>query len=345
MTYKKVLKDLKEGKEKSLYLFYGNEKYLIDKTLREIEKLYINDNNRSFNYILIDGENIQVDNLIDACETVPFIGEKRVVVAMDTGLFSAKKNTVNKEDDDRLIKYFSDIPDTTCLIFIEGINIDKRKKIVKEIKKSGEIVEFNKLTKQELGKWIQKKFQHSNKKASFKVINGFIDILGYEDRDSHKTLHDLENEINKISNYTDDKSELIIEDIEKILTKPIDTNIFGLVDAVAEKNGDLAFKILNQILVAGEPEVKILHMIARQFKLINTTKLMINKGYTAMAISPKLSLPQHITKKYVKQSAAFTSNDTLKILNISLEMDQKIKTGKMSPRLALEILIAQCCEI
>lgn len=345
MDYKKIFKDIKDGKEKSLYLFYGRENYLIDKVLKKIQGIYINGNNKSFNYIVIDGENIQVDSLIDACETVPFIGEKRIVIVKEAGLFSAKKNVIPKEDEERLINYFSNMPNTTLLFFVEGSNIDKRKKIVNEVKKHGDIIQFDKLSSKELGKWIKRKFEEKGKNISLKLINRIIEIINYENKDSNKTLYDIENEIIKISSFIGHEKNSSIEDIEKILAEPLDTNIFSLVDAVAEKNGDLAFKILNQILINGEPEARILHMIVRQFKLIYTTKLMLEKGYTPMAIAPKLSLPQYITKKYVKQSNAFTSKEILKIKNNTLKIDRDIKTGKMSPKLGLEVLIAQCCEL
>lgn len=344
MAYKSLLKDIKEGKVSKVYLFFGREKYLINKGIDALKSRYINNaNDESFNFSFFDGLQDDIDVILNSCETLPFMGEKRIVIVRSKDAFSGSKGILSKDNEENLTKYLSKIPESTCLVFEAGEKIDKRKKIVKEIKSNGKILEFSKLDKHTLSKWIQKIVNSNNKKIANGPLESLIDSLGYLDKDSSQTLYDVENELIKLCNFTADKSIIEVADIEKIMSKPLENNIFLLVDAVADKNGNLALNVFNQMLVGGEPEGRVLHMIVRQFKILNKVKLMVDRGYTATAIAPKISLPQYIAKKYVKQANSFTAKEILNILNWALDADRKIKTGKMVPKLAIEVLITMLC--
>lgn len=344
MSYKNLLKDIKENNVTNVYLFFGREKYLINKGMELVKDRYFsNTNDESFNYNFYDGINDDIDVVLNSCETLPFMGEKRIVIVKSKETFSGNKSTMGKEGEEKLINYVPNIPDTTCLIFIAGEKIDKRKKLVKEIKSNGKVIEFDKLDKISLLKWIQKVLKSNHKGISKTALEGLVNSLGYLDRDSSSTLYDVENEVKKLCNYIADKEMIELSDIEKIMTKPLENNIFLLVDSVANKNSNLALKMFNQMLIGGEPEGRILHMIVRQFKILNRVKIMIDRGYTASAIAPKISLPQYIAKKYVKQSNSFSAKDILKILNLAAESERKIKTGKIQSKLAIEMLIIEFC--
>lgn len=344
MSYKNLLKDIKENKVSNLYLFFGREKYLINKGMEIVKDRYFtNANDESFNYNFYDGIKDDIDIVLNSCETLPFVGEKRIVIVKSKEAFSGNKNAMGKDDEEKLIKYISNVPETTCLIFIAGEKIDKRKKLVKEIKSNGKILEFDKLDRTSLLKWIQKILKSNNKGISRTALEGLVDSLGYLDRESSSTLYDVENEVKKLCNYAANKEMIELSDIEKIMTKPLENNIFLLVDSVADKNSNLALKMFNQMLIGGEPEGRILHMVVRQFKILNRVKIMIDRGYTASAIAPKISLPQYIAKKYVKQSNGFSSKDILNILNLAADSERKIKTGKIQSKLAIEMLITELC--
>ncbi|MCT4565790.1 MAG: DNA polymerase III subunit delta [Maledivibacter sp.] len=345
MAYKSLLKDIKEDNISKVYLFFGREKYLVNRAIEAIKHKYINNaNDESFNFSFFDGFQDDIDVILNSCETLPFMGEKRIVIVRTKDAFSGSKSILSKDNEESLIKYLSKLPESTCLIFEAGEKIDKRKKIIKEIKSNGKILEFSKLDKYTLSKWIQKILNNNHKKIDSTSLDLLIDFLGYIDKNSSQTLYDVENELIKLCNYTADKSTIEAADIEKIMSKPLESNIFLLVDAVGDKNGNLALNLFNQMLAIGEPEGRILHMIVRQFKILNKVKLMVDRGYTATAIAPKISLPQYIAKKYVKQANFFTAKELLNILNWSLDADRKIKTGKMAPKLSIEVLITMFCK-
>ncbi len=341
MSYKEVVKDLKNNCLGNLYLFYGTEHYLLENTMTMIQEKIINKTFDTLNYQEMDGKETTVGDIINACETLPFMGEKRMIIVKDLECFFSKRKNISEEDEEKLILYFENIPSTTHLFFIATKDIDKRKKIVRSIKKKGKMVEFNKLSEKEVYRWIHKVFEKFHKKIGDKEIAFLLDITGYLDKNSSKNLKDLENEIIKISNYAEDQSVITSKDIDLLTAKSIDNNIFHLVECIGEKNASQALVLLNDMLLGGEAELKILYMITREFRFLYQIKLLEKQGYTPMAIAPKLGIQQFLVRKYLKQTQHFDTDILKKGLEQCLYTDESIKTGKIAPRLAIELLISR----
>ena len=64
------------------------------------------------NYAHYEGKNINVREVIDLAETLPFFAERRLIVFEDTGFF--------KSAGAELADYIKDMPDTTYFIFVEN---------------------------------------------------------------------------------------------------------------------------------------------------------------------------------------------------------------------------------
>ncbi|PAB58949.1 DNA polymerase III subunit delta [Anaeromicrobium sediminis] len=339
MDYKEIVKKIKNKELKNINLFYGTESYIVDSIMKRIKKDLISVDFEALNYQSLEGEQASVDNIINACETLPFMGECRLVIVKNLESFSGKRKNISEEEEKRIIKYFSNIPNTTYLIFTSMEAVDKRKKVFKEIKKYGDIGEFNKLIGSDLYKWVEKRFKEKGKRIELKNIRMLLDGVGYEEKNSPKTLMDLENEISKIVGYVGENEVVKKEDIEALSPKTLENNIFILVECLGSGKIKEALSILNDMVLQGEPIVRITHMIIRQFRYIYQVKLMLAKGYTNMGIGPKLGIQQFVVSKYVKQSKEFTLERLKEILEELANTDKDIKSGKMEPKLAVEIFI------
>ncbi|MBB6217947.1 DNA polymerase-3 subunit delta [Anaerosolibacter carboniphilus] len=341
MSYKDVMADLKNNQLSHIYLFHGTEFYLMEHAIRGIKNKLVDDGFSELNYQVIDGKDTTVDQIINACETLPFMAEARLVIVKDLECFAGKRKNISEDEEKRLIEYLSNISYTTYLLFTVTEGLDKRKKIVKDIGKYGKVVEFDKMDGTDLSKWVAKSFGKFGKKISEKDILRFIEVSSYLEKGSNKSLKDLENEIKKISDYIGDQPIVSLKDIELLAPKTIENNIFNLVESIGEKKGEKALMLLSDMLLEGEPEIRILFMITRQFRILYQIKLMESQGYTPMAIAPKLGLQQFIVKKYLKQTTNFDKNSLQMALYKCLETDRGIKKGKISPRLGMELLISE----
>ncbi|WP_130806602.1 DNA polymerase III subunit delta [Senegalia massiliensis] len=337
MGYKGLIDGIKKNDLKNIYIFLGQEVFLIDFCIEKIKEKYIDPNFETLNYITIDGKDINAVEAINAAETLPFMSEKKLVVINDPSWFSKQAKIEETKD---LLSYLDKPSTSTILIFnIKRSSIDKRKKIVKTIKKQGGIIEFDKIRGSELEKWVEKEFKKKNKTIDKKSIDRFIDITGYLSSNSEITLYDMKNEIEKTVNYIGEEQRIKEEDIEKVLIKSLQSNIFELVDAIAEKRFNKAISIFNIMILNNEPPQLIIHMITRQFRLLLMSKVLQLKGYSVIELSKKMKVPNFVAKKILTQSKNF-SMDTLKgNLETCINTDKSIKKGKIDAKLGIEILI------
>ena len=351
MNYKEFIKIAKSNKLKPVYLFFGEEDYLIDETIKEAKKIYIDENFETLNYIVLDGKDVNFDKILNACETLPFMSNKKIVLIKDLPLFKNKKEAGedlgewnDPKSKELLIKYIKGLGDYLCLIFVEkATSIKKTNSLYKAINKVGDVVEFKKLRGRDLDNWIEDSFKKYNKKISKSNINYFTQHSFYFDSKQEKTLYDLENEIIKISNYLPDKQEVTKENMDSLMVKPLDMNVFNLLNNISKKNGENAIRLFNEMYISGEPVLFILHMIIRQLRNMLNIKALKEKGYTEGEINNKIGLSKYEYGKVLNQSNNFTILQLEKSLIHCLETDKSIKTSSIDDRLALEILITNLC--
>ncbi|NMB34583.1 MAG: DNA polymerase III subunit delta [Clostridium sp.] len=331
MGISKLKQDIKSKKLNSLYLFYGDEDYLIRFYLKNIESILLKDDIMGLNKVVMEG-NVEITKIIEACETMPVFSEKKLIILKRTGLFKSRgAHAKSKSKNDELIDYLQGLPSHVCLIFYED-SIDKRLKISSTVKKNGLIVEFPHQNQRELVRWAAKVMGFNKKAADVDVITYLIEIC-------EPGMTDIYNEIEKIILFVGDKPQITIEDIKKVCTRSIKSRIFDLTDAIAVRDVGGALKLLDDMIILKEPLPKVLFMIARQLRQLLDIKFLQKDGFSPREIFSKIGMSPYIGNKIMKQADCFTLENLKNAIQESLEFDVSIKTGKIKDRAALELLI------
>lgn len=337
--------DLKTNKIRNLYLFYGPEEYLKGHYLKSIEDNLLNKDTGIMNRTVLEGK-IEINSLMDSCETMPIFSDKRVVVVKNSGLFKAAKKPTSentaaksqatakaKPSNDVLLSYLQNVSPSTCLVFYEA-EIDKRIKLVDAIKKNGLIVEFPFQKPDELARWVAKAFRSYKKEIDMMTAAQLVE-------NSEQGMNEMLNEINKVVSYLGERTRVESRDIQEVCTKSIKSRIFDLTDAIAEKHAIKALGLLNDMIVLREPIQKILVMITRQFRHVLEMKLLREEGLSPNEAASKIGMSPYAASKVSKQSTGFTIEKLKDAIKQSLEFDIAIKTGKIDERIAIELLITE----
>lgn len=337
MDYKQLMKDIKNKTLNNLYLFYGEEEMLGRMMLDHLKNALIDSSLTQMNINIIDGKSITVNDIINTCETMPFMSTKRLVVVNDSSALIGNSHLSDK-DIEMLCKYMENIPETTHLIF-NSRNIDKKRKLYKTIQKTGEIVEYNKLQKKDLFKWINKRFQLLDKKINPEAIEMFIENSDYLNRDSKINLSDIENDILKLTAYSGNSQTINKEQVQNVISENIDTNIFKLMELIGKGSSGESIQLLDILLYNGEAPMKILFMIIRQFRLIYQSSILKEAGYSVNDIPKIMGEKPFSVNKAISQSRYFNYIKLSRAFEFLAEIDVKIKRGQIDQRLALELLI------
>lgn len=339
MYYSKYFEGIKKETIKNVNVIVGEEIYLIDKFIGQIKEHYIMPDFEDFNYNFLDGKQIKGAEMIAIAETLPFMADKKVVVVEDFLAMSSKGGEA--EDLDELKKYMESANPSTILIFsFKELSLDKRKKVTKEILKKADLIEFPKLKEDDLRKWISKKINQYNKKILDKDIVYMVENLGYQERNSEKTLYDIENELIKVVGFVEDSPYITEADLRATLPRNLQNNIFELIDFISQGKKLQAMKLLDDMLLNNEPEQLILFMLIKHYRQAIYVKHLSEKGYGQMDIADKLGINKFVVSKLLQQSKKESVKYYQSVYRKAYSMDKKIKMGEMDSRIGIEVLIS-----
>ncbi|HWR60930.1 MAG TPA: DNA polymerase III subunit delta [Clostridia bacterium] len=349
MSYRQLMNDIKTNSIKSVYLIYGSETYLIDKGWEALKNALVT-SFPELNYTQLDGEKLDISELSAACETFPFGADKRLVAVRDLGMLKSKGESKGEEqagdrsDPQPFVDIIRNIGDTTCLLFVSYGSIDKRKKLVNELKKYGGVYEFDRIDRDELAQWIKRELGKSGKSIGARELDYFINSTGYIDRNGDKSLYDVENEVGKLVNYTGKSAEVRMEHIEAVVPRNPENDIFKLINACSEKDVDRSLRVYGDLLLEGESSLGILALLTKQIKNMIGVAELHNKRYDGKSISEKLKIHEYTVKLCIKYSAAIKSQVLHSAFGKCLDTEFGIKTGRMEDRLAMELLLVTLFE-
>lgn len=339
-AFKVIDKDIREGKLKNLLLLCGKEQYLVDWSIERIVSKYVNPACRELDFTSIEAEMQTVDQIILNCETLTMFSEKRVTVVRDFPPVSgAAKKGFGEEEEKRLCEYIKNVPDSSILIFTAE-KPDKRKKLVKEINAKGSLYDFDTLDESALKAFILKRFKAAGKIAKNAVINEIVSGSGYYHKETDYTLYNLENDLRKIIAHSQGE-EIIVSDVFSTLAGDAETNVFAMIDAVSKGRKDEAYRLLFNLLGAGENIYMLLSLIASQFETILETKEMSSERKSLAEMQKILGIHEFRVKKALGFTDRYSIPDLRRILTAIYTVDRNIKTGLTEQNLALEMLVAQ----
>lgn len=339
MNYSEFLNKIRSDSLDPTYLFIGDEEYLMNDSIKRLKLKYIN-SFEELNFVNLEGQDTDLDILVNACETLPFMSEKKIVILKDV-----KKLLDNLNDSEvkRFYKYLDTLDDFVVLILMDNNNsIKKNTKIYRDFNKKKNVVDFSRLVGKDLNGWIESILKKYNKKMSFSNISYFIERSSYRSRDVDLNLYDLENELLKIIDYSK-KEDIDKKSIDSVLIESIDTNIFKLLDAISKQDSSMAIKSFNEMYISNEPIQRMFFMIMRQIRLLLGCKLYREKGYNQSQIQSKLKIGSYEYSKFISQASRWSVERLELIMDELLDIDIKMKTTSIDEKLLIEMLLVKLC--
>lgn len=313
--------DIKSGDFKRFYLLFGEEEFLKQSYKKRLRQAVAGDDTMNYNYF--EGKGLDVQELISLANTMPFFSDRRLIMVEDSGCFKAAS--------DELVEALPDIPDTTCMVFVESA-VDKRNRLYKKVEELGSAVELKRQSASQLAVWAGRILAQNGRKITSSDMNLFLERTG-DDMETIRT------ELEKLISYTMGQEIVTREDIEAVTTVQVTNKIFDMVTAIVAGKTKTAMDRYEDLLTLKEPPMRILFLIARQFNQILLVKEMMASGNDKSAIASKLKIPPFAAAKLMPQARNFTKEQLAGCVEACVEAEEAVKTGRLGDRLAVELLI------
>lgn len=298
----------------NLYLFYGNNKSIInDKINNIINKYNIVDNN-IIKYDLEDN----LDNIIEEASMISLFGDTKLILI----------NATFKEDIDvdKLEEYLKHYNNNTYIVFIANDKVDTRRKLYKLIDKYGTIEEVN-----SDNNYIRSYIKEYIK--DYKIdINYFLSKVS-------DNLDNIKNELDKLMLYKMEDKNITNKDIDDLVIPNIEEDIFALTDSVITNNIDKSITLYNKFMDKNYEPIYIIGLLGNQFTLLYQVKKLYNMGKSNNEIASILGVHPYRVKLAIQNSYYYTEEDLIKYIYKLGNLDKDIKTGNIDKTLGLELFL------
>ncbi|ALC89876.1 DNA polymerase III subunit delta [Bacillus sp. FJAT-18017] len=326
-------KKIKKKNFSPVYLLYGTEAFLMKETGQLLLEHILGDD-RDFNFSNYDLEETPIEEVIEDAETLPFLGEKKVVFAHNPYFLSSEKQKEKIAHNlSRLEAYIKEPAPYSVLVFMAPYEkLDERKKITKELKRLAAVADMKKLSEPELKAWISDKADKNGITLKPEAVETILSLAG-----SNLTM--LSNELDKLALYAGEGGKIDAATAEMLIPKSLEQNIFSLTDKVVQRNSAEALRIYYDLLKQNEEPIKILALLAGQFRLIYQIKELSRKGYGQQQIASALKVHPYRVKIAAGLASRFGDEELAKIIAMIADADYQMKTGGADKSLLVELFL------
>lgn len=318
-----------------LYVFHGEEVFLLNHYLGQMKKLLLDELTESFNYTRLTNETFDMQAFADAVEAMPMMAETTLVQVDDVDFFKFAEAERNK-----MGEILADIPEWCTVLFTyETVSWkpDKRyRKLWEAVEENALIVEFQKQEQRDLVAWIQRHFQARKKRISGDLCVYLIEITG-------GTMTALSGEIDKICAYSG-ADEIKRSDIDAVTEPVLDAVVFQMTDLLSAGRYDQAFGKLQQLLKMQEEPIAILGAVGGHFRRLATARTLLDNGRNASELQKLYGIPDFLARKAMEAARYFQPEFLRKVASLVLETDYKMKTSFDDNERLLELLILQLAQ-
>jgi DNA polymerase-3 subunit delta len=309
------------------YIFHGDDEHSKKETLAQLQRKLGDKTLIELNTTRFDGRSLTFSRLQHACESVPFLSNRRLVIVDD--LLLSKPLYLEE-----LVDFVENLPPTTRLVLFESRELgdDHPMIMLANHSEKGYVRSFMRLDERKLPKWVSRRVVKRGGKISPRAAHLLAINVGND-------LTLLENEIEKLVLY---KGAELIENDDVSLLCPFvaETSIFDFVDALGSRHRRTAAELLQSKLADGTRPEQLFSMITRQFRLLIQVKELNESGHASAEISRILKIHPFVAGKLLQQSHNYTIQQMEQVYLHLLDVDVNVKTGKTDLPTALPLLVA-----
>lgn len=326
-----------------LHVLTGDDDYSIRQALEEIKNSIGDHTALMTNTTVLEGRQLTIEQLKNACETVPFLAEKRLVIVEGLlGRFESRGRTGRKKsarNNDKQEEYIAisdivkQVPEFTELVLIDG-RINTGNPLLRDLLPTKRVKTFPILKEPQLRQWIERRVTTYGGNISPEAVRLLVRFVGSD-------LWMMANEIDKLTLYVGDR-RIEEEDVKTAVSYAQEASVFNMVDAIIESRVGVAQELYQQLLKQGSAPAQLLVMLGRQVRIIYQIKDMRGRRKTRNEIQSTLGLTSDfVLRKAWEQADKYSLSRLGEVYHKLLEADLSIKTGKYDGELALNILIAE----
>jgi DNA polymerase III subunit delta len=304
-----------------VYLLLGDDE---ERKTRGVERLR---NDRATE--IYDAAETSPEAVVSACNSYSLFGEGPFVLVRNLDTWNAAQKA-------RILDYLQDPSPEADLVML-GEKLGAREKLLAAVKKTGEVHDFKQPTGKALARWTAGYAE----KQGLAIPEDVAEELVARCSDDKVRVS---REVEKLALYADGTATT--EDVDALCPPDLQSNIFQFVDALGTGDRGKALELLEALIGTGEPSLRIVYMIRRQFRLLARARSLIEEGTSRSEIASTLKVPPFVARKLEEQARKMGEVDLERALALVLELEGGLKGGSdLGDELQVELAVMDLSEL
>ena len=258
--------------------------------------------------------------------SLPFFADEKIVILDHLlDVTTAKKRNLTDEDLKQFENYLENPSESTRLvIFAEG-KLDSKRRLVKLLKRDAQIIEATTPKEQEVKCYFASQAQELGLQFEGDSLDQLLLKSGYD-------FGELQKNIALLQAYKED-GQITLEDIEEVVPKSLQDNIFDLTQMILKCQIDQARNLVKDLRLQGEDEIKLIAILLGQFRMFSQVKIFSEEGQSESQIVASLSelsgrkVNPYQVKFALRDSRRLSLSFLKQAMMTFIEADYAIKSG------------------
>jgi len=325
-----AIKNIQADKIDGLYYLIGTEKFFHDRFIDAITaKIFPDKSGKDLNLSILYGTENTLSDVLSAAMVYPMLSAYKLVIVRE---FDKMKIT----DPDALIKYLEHPQKTTCLVL--SAMQEGRARIFSDIKRFARIIPCKPVPEYKMADWLVNHFKSERIEIEQQAAHMLVDHIG-------SSLLNLQQEIQKIINYKNDRSVITVEDVIKITGLTKDANIFALQKALAKRDLSGSLKISKNLTESGHDLSNIISVLFTFFRRVLIAGSLRQRGMNPKQISAEMHLREFQSRELFVTLQNFNNLQIERIIGFMNALDIQIKSSSVNAESVLQLLCYKICRI
>ena len=314
-------------------MFSGEEEFVKNEAMKALRARHLPQGMESLNETVFEGA-VDFASIESSCETMPFLGDVRLIVLKESPLVSAQgkgKGSADQALMDAMCEYITKIPEHAVLVFYASGDVDKRKKLVQALIAMDRVVYFPELTDGDVIGWCTKYCANFGKKIDASAVRRLMELTG-------KFLHDVKDGIDKALSFVGEAAVVTAADISQVVMPSPEYRGYQMAGSLLEGKEADTMLMIKQLVTDGERALGLLGSIERAVNQHLAVKLMTDGGRSPETIAATVGVPQGAVRAIGARVRRMDAGALLSAVELCNEANLAMKTTAMSEDMALSRL-------
>ena len=319
-AFERLREAVKAGTPAGADLFYGEESYLRQNYVQQLQQLLVPAGFEEFNLHRLSGARLTAQELSEAVEAMPMMSQHTMVTVTDWDIFK-----LDEGQRSQLIELLSDLPEYCTLVFIYDTipykKDAKMRKLAAALDKAVETVEFQPQQRDALVRWLQRRFKALGHEIDGPTADHMLFYCG-------TLMAGLVSETEKIAAYAK-HPQITIKDIEAVSEPVLDARIFDMTNRITARDYNGAAQVLGDLLRMLTEPIVILGAVGKELRRLYTARMAIDQGRDRFWLMELWEMKSDYPAKLLLQAARRISHEWCQwALKECQTLDRRMKSEK-----------------